>query len=250
MDNAAIDAVVELRGVTKRYSTAGYRVTALDAVDLRIEAGSAVAVTGPSGSGKSTLLHLMGAMDRPDAGEIKVAGVRVDALSGRGLDEYRRGVGFVFQAFHLLPVLSALDNVLAPVLPRSVDFDKVARARKLLTAVGLAGRERSVPGELSGGQQQRIAIARAMICHPRVLLADEPTGNLDSSTGNEIIELLLRLRESHGTTLVIATHNVEVAASCDRVLVMHDGHVVGDENVTASAAGLVLDRIGQLRHDG
>jgi putative ABC transport system ATP-binding protein len=241
-------AAVELRGLTKTFSAAGYQVTALDAIDLRVQPGTAVAVTGPSGSGKSTLLHLIGAMDSPDAGEIEVAGVRVDKLSGRGLDEYRRRVGFVFQAFHLLPVLTALDNVLAPVLARSVDFDKVARARELLAAVGLAGRERSVPGELSGGQQQRIAIARAMICRPHVLLADEPTGNLDSSIGSEIIDLLLRLRESHGTTLVIASHNVEVAASCDRVVVLHDGRLVGDEDVKVAEAGQVLDRIGQLRN--
>jgi putative ABC transport system ATP-binding protein len=207
-------------------------------------------VTGPSGSGKSTLLHLIGAMDRPDAGEIEVGGVRVDQLSGRELNEYRRRVGFVFQAFHLLSVLSALDNVAAPVLPRSAGFDKLARARELLAATGLADRERSVPAELSGGQQQRIAIARALISRPHVLLADEPTGNLDSATGHEIIDLLLRLRASHGMTLIIATHNIEVAASCDRVVAIHDGRIISDDHVTPPEPAQVLDRIGQLRHEG
>lgn len=208
-----------------------------------------MAVTGPSGSGKSTLLHLIGAMDRPDTGEIEVDGVRVDQLSRRELDTYRRRTGLVFQHFHLLPVLTALDNVLAPVLPRSADFDKVARARELLAAVGLADRERSVPGELSGGEQQRIAIARALIGRPRLLLADEPTGNLDSTTGHEIIELLLSLRDSHGMTLLIATHNVEVAACCDRAIALHDGRVASDDPVTGKDPSGLLDRIGQLRHD-
>ena len=244
-------AAAELREVSRIYRpAAGQHVTALDSVSLRIQPGSAVAVIGPSGSGKSTLLHLIGAMDRPDAGEIEVDGVRVDLLSRRALDQYRRRTGFVFQHFHLLPVLTALDNVLAPVLPRRAAFDKVARARELLAAVGLADRERSVPGEMSGGQQQRIAIARALIGRPRMLLADEPTGDLDSATGHEIVELLLSLRDTHGMTLLIATHNVEVAACCDRVIALHDGHVASDDQVSGDDPAGLLDRIGQLRHDG
>ena len=246
MDGSA----VELRGVTRTYRpSAGHQITALDSIDLRIEPGSAIAVTGPSGSGKSTLLHLVGAMDRPDGGEIDVGGVRVDQLSGRALNEYRRGVGFVFQAFHLLPVLTALDNVISPVLPRAVGFDKVERGRELLAAVGLAGRESSVPGELSGGQQQRVAIARALMGRPVLLLADEPTGNMDSVTGCEIIGLLLRLRELHGMTLVIATHDVEIAASCDRVLAIHDGRITGDHEVGSREPSHLLDRIGRLRSE-
>ncbi|MBV9450250.1 MAG: ABC transporter ATP-binding protein [Streptosporangiaceae bacterium] len=244
-------ATAGLREVTRVYRpAAGHQITALDSVSLQIEPGSAVAVTGPSGSGKSTLLHLIGAMDRPDAGQIEVDGVRVDRLSRRELDTYRRRTGFIFQQFHLLPVLTALDNVIAPVLPRPADFDKVARARELLAAVGLAGRERSVPGELSGGEQQRVGIARSLIARPRLLLADEPTGNLDSSTGREIIELLLSLRRSHGTTLLIATHDIEVAACCDRAIALHDGRVASDDQLDGKDPAGLLDRIGQLRPDG
>ncbi|GAA3117223.1 ABC transporter ATP-binding protein [Streptosporangium carneum] len=199
---------------------------------------------GPSGAGKSTLLHLVGAMDLPDEGEIHVGGERVDDLGRRGLDRHRRAVGFVFQRFHLLPALSLLDNVLVPVLPRRVGFDRRARARALLAAVGLADREGTLPGELSGGEQQRVAIARALIARPPLLLADEPTGNLDSATGQEIVDLLLSIREEYGMTMLLATHNPEVAAACDRVVRMRDGRVVGDDRVTPAAD--VLDRIGRL----
>ncbi|MBB5965866.1 ABC transporter ATP-binding protein [Planomonospora venezuelensis] len=231
---------VGVRGVSRTYGSS----KALDEVTLEIEAGQAVALMGPSGAGKSTLLHLVGAMDLPDGGEVHVGGERVDTLRRRGLDRHRRRVGFVFQRFHLLPALSVLDNVLAPVLPRRVDFDRRARARELLEAVGLAGRERALPGELSGGQQQRVAVARALICHPPLLLADEPTGNLDSVTGQEIVDLLFTLREEYGMTMLVATHNPEVAAACDRVVRMRDGRIIGDDRVTP--AENVLDRIGRL----
>ncbi|MFF3666836.1 ABC transporter ATP-binding protein [Microtetraspora malaysiensis] len=231
---------VSLRSVTRKYASA----MALDEVSLDVEPGSAVALMGPSGAGKSTLLHLVGAMDPPDAGEIVVDGERVHDLSRRGLDRYRRRIGFVFQRFHLLPALSVLDNVLAPVLPRRVDFDRRARAMELLEAVGLADRASALPSRLSGGQQQRVAIARALIARPPLLLADEPTGNLDSATGHEIVDLLLTLREEHGMTMLMATHNPELAAVCDRVVRMKDGKVVSDERLTPSQD--VLDRIGRL----
>ncbi|MEU0482081.1 ABC transporter ATP-binding protein [Streptosporangium sp. NPDC006013] len=231
---------VSLRGVSRVHGS----TRALDEVGLEVEAGQAVAFTGPSGAGKSTLLHLVGAMDLPDGGEIHVGGKRVDDLGRRGLDRHRRAVGFVFQRFHLLPALSLLDNVLAPVLPRRVGFDRRARARELLAAVGLADRERALPGELSGGQLQRVAIARALIAHPPLLLADEPTGNLDSVTGQEIVDLLLSVREEYGMTMLVATHNPEVAAACDRVVRMRDGRIVGDDRVTPTEG--VLDRIGRL----
>ncbi|WP_067124802.1 ABC transporter ATP-binding protein [Microtetraspora malaysiensis] len=231
---------VSLRSVTRKYASA----VALDEVSLDVEPGSAVALMGPSGAGKSTLLHLVGAMDPPDAGEIVVDGERVHDLSRRGLDRYRRRIGFVFQRFHLLPALSVLDNVLAPVLPRRVDFDRRARAMELLEAVGLADRASALPSRLSGGQQQRVAIARALIARPPLLLADEPTGNLDSATGHEIVDLLLTLREAHGMTMLMATHNPELAAVCDRVVRMKDGKVVSDERLTPSQD--VLDRIGRL----
>ena len=241
-------AAIQLHEISRTYRpSAGHQVTALDSIDLRIEPGSAVAITGPSGSGKSTLLHLIGAMDRPDSGEIAVDDLRIDQLTGSALNRYRRQVGFVFQAFHLLPVLTALDNIIAPVLPRAAGFDKVKRARELLAAIGLAERERSVPAELSGGQQQRVAVARALINRPAILLADEPTGNLDSAAGREIVDLLLRFRDSDGMTLIIATHNAEVAASCDRVVVIHDGRIVGDDQITVHDPQHLLDRIGRLR---
>jgi putative ABC transport system ATP-binding protein len=226
---------VTLRGATRRYPG----LTALDAVDLEIGDGAAVAVTGPSGSGKSTVLHLLGGMDRPDEGTVEVDG---KDLTARQLDAHRRRVGFVFQRFHLLP---ALDNVLAPVLPRRVDFDRRARAMELLEAVGLAERANALPSELSGGQQQRVAISRALINRPGLLLADEPTGSLDSVTGREIIDLLLSLRERYGMTMLVATHDAEVAASCDRIVRLHDGRIVADEQVEPSAD--VLERLGGLR---
>ncbi|TQJ92491.1 putative ABC transport system ATP-binding protein [Streptomyces sp. SLBN-31] len=229
---------VTLRGVTRRYA----ELVALDAVDLRIESGTAVALTGPSGSGKSTVLHLLGGMDRPSEGTVEVDG---DALTPRRLDAHRRRVGFVFQRFHLLPALTVLDNVLAPVLPRRVDFDRHERATEVLEAVGLAQRADALPSELSGGQQQRVAIARALINRPGLLLADEPTGNLDSTTGRDIVELLLSLRERYGTTLLVATHDVEVAANCDRIVRLYDGRIVADDRVTPD--GDVLGRLGGLR---
>ncbi len=236
----AMSVEIRLVAVTRAYTSG----LALDGVDLDIVAGSTVALTGPSGAGKSTLLHLIGAMDFPDGGEVHVGGQRVDTLRRRGLERHRRTVGFVFQRFHLLPALSVLDNVLAPVLPYRVGFDRRARARDLIAAVGLSGREKSLPGELSGGQQQRVAIARALVAEPPLLLADEPTGNLDTATGEEIVDLLLRLREERGMTFVVATHNPEVAAACDRVVRLRDGRVVADQTVVPSDD--VMDRIGRL----
>lgn len=144
-------------------------------------------------------------------------------LSGRGLAAYRRRVGFVFQRFHLLPTLTALDNVIAPLIPFRTDFDKVARAHELLATVGLADRAAALPSRLSGGQQQRVAIARALINQPALLLADEPTGNLDSQTGTAIVDLLLRLRDEQGTTVIMATHDTAIAARCDRTVQLRDG---------------------------
>ncbi|WP_042458793.1 ABC transporter ATP-binding protein [Streptacidiphilus jiangxiensis] len=229
---------IGLRGVSRGYPG----LTALDAVDLEIADGTAVALTGPSGAGKSTVLHLLGGMDTPTAGSVEIDG---KPLTAKDLDAHRRRVGFVFQRFHLLPALTVLDNVLAPVLPRRVDYDRRARAAEVLEAVGLAARAQALPAELSGGQQQRVAIARALVARPRLLLADEPTGNLDSVTGREIVELLLSLRERYGTTLVLATHDAEVAASCDRVLRLQDGRITAD--TTIEPAGDVLDRLGGLR---
>jgi ABC-type lipoprotein export system ATPase subunit len=203
------------------------RLTAVDRVSLDLPPGSLTALTGPSGSGKSTLLHLIGAIEQADSGSIEVDGHEV-TTAGRGRQSaYRRGVGFVFQRFHLLPALTALDNVLAPVLPyRGLGFDREQRARELLAAVGLAGRETALPSRLSGGQQQRVAIARALINRPRLLLADEPTGNLDSATGREILDLLLGLRAAHAMTVVLTTHDQAIAHECERVVSLLDGRLV------------------------
>lgn len=228
-----LGATVTVTDLQKSYGLdTGQQITAANHLHLTLEPGSVVAVSGPSGSGKSTLLHLIGAIDRPDAGTIDVDETPVTTLRARHLAQYRRSVGFVFQRYHLLPALTALDNVLAPVLPYHTDYDKRARALELLAAVGLHGRDTSLPSRLSGGQQQRVAIARALINTPRLLLADEPTGNLDSATGHEILQLLLTLRKRHGMTILLATHDPVVAAHADRLLRMRDGALVDDIDLT------------------
>ena len=222
-------ASVSFAAVTKTYRTgAGLPVQALDGVTLDIPGGQAVAVTGRSGSGKSTLLHLAGAMDDRDSGSITVDGRDLGRMSEKQRTRYRRGVGFVFQRFHLLPALTACDNVAAPVLPFRTGYDKRAKARNLLAAVGLTGREDDLPAKLSGGQQQRVAIARALIGDPRLLLADEPTGNLDSTTGEEVLDLLFALHRDRGLTLILATHDPAVAGRCDRVIELSDGTITSD----------------------
>jgi putative ABC transport system ATP-binding protein len=213
--------------VSRRYALPdGGELAAVDGVSLEIARGEVVALSGPSGSGKSTLLHLMGALDRPDGGRLRCGRRDLGALTRRQAALYRREVGFVFQRFNLLPALTALDNVMAPVLPVRVRFDPAERARGLIAAVGLAGREDALPARLSGGQQQRVAIARALINQPALILADEPTGNLDSATGAGIMDLLLGLRDSQGVTIVLATHDAEIAARCDRTLHLRDGRLV------------------------
>ncbi len=240
-------ARVEVEGLDKRYTTGTATIVALDRVSFTLNPGALLGVMGPSGSGKSTLLHLVGAMDVADEGRIVVGDFEVSALSRREQVGYRRRIGFVFQRFHLLPALTALDNVAAPLLPYRASFDKVERARELLAAVGLGGREDSLPSELSGGQQQRVAIARALVNEPILLLADEPTGNLDSATGAEILELLLELRERHGMTVMVATHDAMIASGCDRIMRLLDGRVVDDISVPPAAdEDEVLARIGRL----
>jgi putative ABC transport system ATP-binding protein len=238
---------IELAAVTRRYRLdAEQTITALDGVTLSVPAGAAVALSGPSGSGKSTLLHVVGALEKPDSGQVLVSGRDLGTLSGRELAAHRRRVGFVFQRFNLLPALTVIDNVMAPVLPYRVDFDKEARARELLAAVGLDSREDSLPSRLSGGQQQRVAIARALINHPPVLLADEPTGNLDSRTGAEIVDLLMRLREQEGMTIILATHDAQVAARCERVVRLLDGRIADDVDIRAAAdLSATLDRLSR-----
>src|SRR5580692_12379940 len=240
--------VLELRGVTKRYGTGqGGQVTAADNVTLSIEAGAFVALTGSSGSGKSTLLHMIGAIERPDSGAIINDRTNVTALRGAAQADYRRTIGFVFQRYNLLPALTALDNVIAPVLPYRTGWDKSARGRALLEEVGLAGRERSLPSRMSGGEQQRVAIARALINTPHLLLADEPTGNLDSHTATAILDLLTRLRLQNQMTVIIATHDPQIAARCDRLIRLRDGAVIDDIEITGGhPADETIRRASQL----
>lgn len=226
---------VKVEELSKVYTTGeDQELRALDGVSLAVEAGEMLAVMGPSGSGKSTLLHVIGAMDTVDSGAVRVGETKVDGLPRSRQAAYRRGVGFVFQRYHLLPALTVLDNVIAPILPYRTPFDKEASARELLEAVGLQEKATTVPARLSGGEQQRVAIARALINGPGLLLADEPTGNLDSQTGAGIMELLLKLRHERGMTILLATHDPVVAGYCDRVLSLRDGRIVG-EDLAASA---------------
>jgi putative ABC transport system ATP-binding protein len=229
--DVSVQPLVSFRSVCKTYRSGdGAAVRALDDVSLDVVAGQVVAVIGRSGSGKSTLLHVAGAMDVVDSGTVSVNGRDIGRLGSAERAVYRRSIGFVFQRFHLLPALTALDNVAAPVLPFKTPFDKRARARELLAAVGLEGREHDLPSHLSGGQQQRVAIARALVAEPLLLLADEPTGNLDSAVGAEVLDLLFSLHEERGLTLIVATHDTTVATRCARVIQLRDGRIVHDQN--------------------
>lgn len=220
-------ALIQTRALTKTYGV-GRAVLALQDVSLWIAAGEFVAVCGPSGSGKSTLLNLLGTLDQPTSGQVIIDGVDTASLRGNQLADFRRErIGFVFQLFNLVPELTALENVMLPLLPyqSKLDFRLPHRARELLDSIGLGGRLDHLPGQLSGGEQQRVAIARALINHPSLILADEPTGNLDSQTGGEIIGLLRRLNADHSITCVLVTHDGAVAAQADRVLPMRDGRI-------------------------
>jgi putative ABC transport system ATP-binding protein len=246
-DEHDVAVSVECTEMMKRFKSGSGSLTAINAVTLRVEPGSMVAVTGASGSGKSTLLHLIGAIEQPDSGSITVGGTDLTRLRRAGLTAYRRTVGFVFQRYHLLPTLTALDNVIAPVMPYRVQFDKAARARELLAAVNLAGREMALPAGLSGGEQQRVALARALMASPRLLLADEPTGNLDSRSGDAVLDLLADLRQDFPMTILIATHEQHVAARCDRLVRLRDGALVDDIDLRdGQSAEETLARVARL----
>ena len=212
---------VTLEGVRKSFE--GGRIRALEEISLRVEPGEIVALTGPSGCGKSTLLNMVGALDQPDAGRIQVGDVEVTTL--RDPAEYRATtIGFVFQFHHLIPTLTALENVQLPMLGRGIArAERVRRARELVAEVGLADRERSLPATLSGGERQRIALARALALDPPLLLADEPTGALDSATGAQIVALLQRVRAARGTTILLVTNDDRVALEADRIVRLRDG---------------------------
>ena len=227
-----------LRGVTKVYGTGSAEMHALRGVDLRIDRGEFVAVMGPSGSGKSTCLNILGCLDTPTSGSYRFEGVEAGKLSRLQRARLRRYyLGFVFQGYNLLNRTSALENVELPLVYRdSAIAERQARARQALAAVGLTGWESHTPGELSGGQQQRVAIARAIVTTPHVLFADEPTGNLDTTRSREIMELLRALNRERGITIVMVTHELDMAAYANRVVRFVDGRVDTDEHNDKEAA--------------
>jgi putative ABC transport system ATP-binding protein len=222
--------MIEVRGLEQTYTSAGRPLTVLKDITLSVEPRGFVAVVGPSGSGKTTLLGLMAGLDRPSAGSVTLDGQDLNALDEDGRARFRAArVGFVFQTFQLIPTLTALENVLVPLELRGNGGNGAeARALDLLTRVGLGERAHHYPAQLSGGEQQRVAIARAFANEPRILFADEPTGNLDADTGHQIIELLERLNREAGTTLVLVTHDPELAARARRVIRLHGGRIVSD----------------------
>jgi putative ABC transport system ATP-binding protein len=230
--------MIELRAVTKTYGSGASAVHALRGVDLSIAAGEFVSVMGPSGSGKSTLLNLVSALDVPSTGDIAIDGQSIATLDDDALTLFRRRkIGLVFQFFNLLPTLNALDNVLLPLMleGRTNAHDR-QRAERLLSEVGLAERTRHRLHQLSGGEMQRVAIARALILEPKLILADEPTGNLDQTTGQTVLGLLRTTCRTHRTTIVMVTHDHEAARAGDRIVELRDGRIVSDHGVPARDA--------------
>ena len=227
MNNPPSDAIIDVRDVHKRFEMGPRSLEVLRGVSLKIDKGGFLALRGASGAGKSTLLHLLGGLDSPNSGEIWFGGQNLASLSNGTLAQLRNlKVGFIFQAYHLLPELDALENVCLPArMARTPAAAAEARGRELLARVGLKERVEHRPAELSGGEQQRVAIARALINSPELILADEPTGNLDSRTGDEIIDLLCALREEHQTTLIIATHDTRVAQRAPKCVQLVDGQI-------------------------
>jgi len=245
VNNMADTAVLRARGVRKEYGKGEGLVRAVDGVDLEVDPGETVAVMGPSGCGKSTLLHLLGGLDRSSGGEISLAGRRLDQMGEKALARMRRtAVGFVFQAFHLVNELTAVENVELPALlagrsPRAAR----RRAADLLDQVGLAERAQFLPSALSGGQRQRVAIARALSNEPLVVLADEPTGNLDSAATVDVLRLFERLHHT-GQTLLIVTHDERIAATADRLISMRDGAFVDETRLTGGTTGQLGALVG------
>jgi putative ABC transport system ATP-binding protein len=228
--------MIELRGVSKTVRSGDHPLTILHSLDYTIPSGQFIAIVGPSGSGKSTLLGLLAGLDAPSTGQIVIDGTDITGLSEDALARLRGDkIGFVFQFFHLVPSLTALENVLVP-MEIAGRKDAMARAKQLVDEVGLAERAHHYPSQLSGGEQQRIAIARALANDPPIVLADEPTGNLDSTTGRHIMDLLLNVRRSRGSTLVLVTHDTDLASLADTRLVLRDGRQVPQAAVRAAGA--------------
>jgi putative ABC transport system ATP-binding protein len=231
--------ILAASGITKTIDTGTHRVEILRGVDLELPAGQFVAIMGASGSGKSTLLGLLAGLDTPTAGKVIIDGVDITGLNEDALALVRgRKIGFVFQSYQLIPTLTAEENVLLPYELSGGDVAAgMIRARELLTNVGLADRMDHYPVQLSGGEQQRVALARAFMCKPPILMADEPTGNLDSVNGAHVLDLLISLNQREGTTLVLVTHDRALASRADRIVTLSDGQVVADEMQPAGAVG-------------
>jgi putative ABC transport system ATP-binding protein len=228
--------IVSLKGVSKRYLRGNERVDVLRRLDVDIQAGEFLALMGPSGSGKTTLLNLIGGVDRPDEGEVSVAGERIDTLDARGLSRWRaRHVGFVFQFYNLMPMLSAEQNVELPLLLTSLSkAERRAHVRAALSLVGLGDRGSHTPAELSGGQQQRVAIARALVADPTLLVCDEPTGDLDRQTADQILDLLQRVNREQGKTIVMVTHDPKAAERATRQMHLDKGRLIDVETSAAA----------------
>ncbi len=224
--------MISIKHLRMQLTAGGRSVTILDDISLEIAAKEMIAIVGPSGSGKSTLLGLMAGLDRPTAGSIELAGTDITALSESRMARFRRQmIGYIFQSFHLIPTLTAIENVLVPLELSGADSAK-SQAIDLLRAVGLGDRLHHYPVQLSGGEQQRVAVARAFACRPPILLADEPTGNLDSGTGQQVMNQLLSLHRDHGTTLVLVTHDRATAGLMHRVVALRDGRIESDQPIT------------------
>jgi putative ABC transport system ATP-binding protein len=228
--------MIDLSDVRLDLRSAAGMVNILKGISLRVEAGERIGLVGPSGSGKSSLMMLMGGLERPTSGRVFIAGSDLSTLDEDGLARFRRdSVGIVFQNFHLVPTMTAMENVALPA-EFAGRADAFERAADGLRSVGLAHRLEHYPGQLSGGEQQRVALARALVCAPKLVLADEPTGNLDGETGRQVIALLFDLARRQGTTLILITHDNSLAESCDRIVRLHDGMIVEDRAVAKLAA--------------
>ncbi len=224
-------SILSVKNLTKTFKSGDHSLTVLNNVSFNIEKGLTCAIVGPSGSGKTTLLGLCAGLDKPTSGSVTLNGQEISSYSESQLSKIRNEqIGFVFQSFQLIPTLTALENVMVPIELRGVPYYEVeSRALNLLASVGLAERTHHYPNQLSGGEQQRVGLARAFIHKPAVLFADEPTGNLDGETGSQIEQLLYELNRDQGTTLIIVTHDRDLAAKCDRVIELKNGHIISDE---------------------
>ncbi len=245
-------SIIQSHNLTKIYGSGDVAVTALDDVDLQVQPGEFVAVMGPSGCGKSTLMHLLGGLDRPTKGEVLIAGKNLTDLNDKELSELRRRkIGFIFQFFNLIPVLNAVENAALPLLlDNQKPAEAHAKAAEWLERVGLSDRQSHRPDQLSGGQQQRVAVARALVAEPALILADEPTGNLDSRAGDEIALLLDQIAEKYDRAIIMVTHDPRIAAYADRIIFLKDGKVVDETILDGKSLGHAELLSGKIKEIG